>query len=240
VIDRETGNEGSDESRYRITQRQQAEILRALGRSAELAGGVLRRHLEDHEPGADESRAEEQRGQAGKQERHRGTGNDAEGSHDHRPVRTDAIGNPPGGDGEQHRQQRVQCQQDTDGPRRGAQRQGVERNYDTAPREDRVVDHAQHDDAVERPGVAPRVFAHTLAFLCPVRSTGDETRVLASCLTVAASSPRPRIASSRFGRWRRFGLPSIPIPFRNGAPRQVPHGASRSMVHAPGWAGSRR
>ena len=72
VVDREARDERAHETRNRIAERQQAEVLRAIRRRAELAGRVLRGHLEQHERHAHERRADEQRGQPGHQRRQRG------------------------------------------------------------------------------------------------------------------------------------------------------------------------
>ena len=115
---------GPQQSRDRIAERQQAEVVARSRRLPELAGRVLRRHLEQHERHADQRRADDEQRRQARNDRAASAAPSAQRDrpHEHRPPHADAIGRAGPRDRAQHRQQREQREQHADDRRRRAQR----------------------------------------------------------------------------------------------------------------------
>ena len=69
MVDRESCEQGSDEARHRIAEREQAEVPGTRGGAADLARRVLGGELERHEADAEQRRSDEKRGKAGEDDR---------------------------------------------------------------------------------------------------------------------------------------------------------------------------
>ena len=145
VVDHHAGQQRSAESRNRVSQREQAEVLCPLRRGTETSGRVLRRKLKKHERHTQERRRREERGNSGTETGKRNPDDEPARAQQHRATHADPIGEPAGTDGEEHRQKRIQAHQRSYNQRRRTLRQREQRHRDATPRQHGVVEDAKRN-----------------------------------------------------------------------------------------------
>jgi hypothetical protein len=150
MVDREARDERPEEPRQRVAERQPAEIHRTVPGRTELAGGVLRGDLEQHEGEADQQRGREQRGQPRQQRRKPRAARASEAPPQHRPAHADAIRQLADGNAEAHWEEREQRHQQADERRRCPLPQRIERYGDATAGQHDVIGDAERDQRCER------------------------------------------------------------------------------------------
>ncbi len=150
VVDREAGDERSEEGRDRETDGKQRIVAGAVLGPAERAGDALDRHEEELERGSHDQRHGVERHHAGDEIRHQERRHHAERAGDHRHARADAIDQLADVERDQHRAQRPQRHHDADRERVHPEVQRVQRQRDLGAAEAGVDQHAAHDDQDHR------------------------------------------------------------------------------------------
>src|SRR5467141_1846121 len=150
AFDRVAGDERAEGAGEREAECQPREIQRALLRRAVRADDAVHADVHAHEAEAEQRAGQKENFQKGKQERqHAADGQRGEGG-DERPTRADAVDEPAARHRQQHRQEREQGHQRTDGERRGTELQREQRRGHAAADERQVAEGVERYEVDDR------------------------------------------------------------------------------------------